>query len=224
MLPSLDAVRPTAPARAAARRHRPARHCRACMPAWSVIRWPGVRASREYPGSASSNPSRHGMSHSAPVCRSRPGPFTGSALGEQIAAQQGAGDVIEHEAALPGMRQMRVSNQRSACRPRTSFSPSPSACGARSATSFTETIAAMRPQTGTDSGATAQEFIERAAFVSLEMREADVVQPLGGNTPAIASSPAEHAAAGRYEEHGFVVDDQILLKLKAPPPGSSTAC
>ena len=113
-----------------------------------------------------------------------------------------------------------ASSQRSACLPMLRTSPSASARAGRSARSFTDTMAATWPQTGTAPRRGGEEVVQRAAFVGFDVREGDVAQARQRQHLADRlGDEREHAARAGVEEQRLVVDDQVLVEVEAGAAG-----
>src|ERR1700756_954847 len=65
-------------------------------------------------------------------------------------------------------------------------------------------------------GCDVQELIESATFVRLEMRKANVTQPRDWNDLLYRlTRERKHASWTRMEEHGLVIDNEVLVECKA---------
>src|SRR6266545_4048711 len=106
-----------------------------------------------------------------------------------------------------------ASSQHTVWRPRTSRSPSASARAGRAATSFTETMAAMRPQSGAATGATASSSLSEP-HSSASKCEPHVVQALHGQDGGHRlPDEREHPAGAGVEEQRLLVHDQVFRHL-----------
>src|SRR5713226_9436886 len=112
-----------------------------------------------------------------------------------------------------------VSSQRTVWRPRTSRSPSASARAGRSATSSTETMGAMRPQSGAATGATARNSLSDPHSSASKCENPTWRRRSTGRTAATASRTSGNIRRGPvWKSSGSSSTTRYWLKLK--PPGT----
>ena len=150
--------------------------------------------------------------------------LAGAALGEQVAAQEGARGGLHHQAAVPAVRHVRRVEPAHRVRAEAQHF----AVGERAGRSVRHVVDGDHrgdlPAQRLGAWRRRQPFVERAAFVGLEVREADVAQPLDRQHAADGlAHEREQPPRPGVEEQRRVVDDQVLVEIELPgPPGIAT--
>ena len=161
---------------------------------------------------------RSGRPRSAPGCRTRSGLGAGAALREEVAAEERARRSLHHEAALPAVRHVRrVEPLERVASPVGSISPSASARAGRSATSFTDTIAATWLQTGARRARRRGSRSAPRIRLPRSGRRRRSAGSLSGSTLPIASATSGNRRRGPvWKSSGSSSATRYWLKLKRP--------